>query len=100
MINLLDRQASGRHIAIMFLVALATLVGANIFSTDFYRHTGGYGLLDLAGGRNAAAAGTGYTPNTAYELLTRCGPAGRHNQMVFTFTLDVLVPIATFLFLA
>jgi hypothetical protein len=100
MIKLLDRQASGRHVAITFLAALATLVGANIYSTHFYRHTGGYGLLDLAGGRNAGAAGAGYSPDTAYELLTRWGPAGRHDQLVFTLTLDVLVPIATFLFLA
>jgi hypothetical protein len=99
-IELLDRRASGRHVAIMLLVAIATLVGANVFSTHFYRHTGGYGLLDLAGGSNASVIGTGYTPDTAYELLTRWGPAGRHDQLLFTLTLDVLVPIVTCAFLA
>jgi hypothetical protein len=100
MIRLLDRLATGRHVAITFLAALAVLLGANVFSTHFYRRTGGYGLLDLAGGSNVAATGTGYSPDTAYELLTRWGPAGRHDQLVFTLTLDVLVPILTFLFLA
>jgi len=96
----LDRLATGRNVSILLVVELGLLIAANAFSSHFYRHTGGYGLLDLAGGKNAAAVGAGYTPGDAYALLTRWGPVGRHLQLVFTLTLDVLVPIVTFLFLA
>ena len=42
---------------------------------------------------------TGYTPDDAYALLTHWGTVGRHDQLLFTLTLDVLVPPATWLFL-
>ena len=42
---------------------------------------------------------TGYTPDDAYALLTHWGPVGRHDQLRFTLTLDVLVPPATWMFL-
>jgi len=83
MIEFLDRQATGRHVIIMFVAALSVLLTANVFSTRFYRQTGGEGLLDLAGrGRNATAAG--WPPR----------PGG------FTLTLDVLVPTVAFPLLA
>jgi len=41
MIAFLDRQATGRHVIIMFVAALSVLLTANVFSTRFYRQTGG-----------------------------------------------------------
>jgi hypothetical protein len=95
----LDRLATTRNVVTSLVVALILLLAANLFSSQFYDLTGGYGLLDLAGGRNALTLRTGYSANDAYELLTHWGTVGRRNQVVFTLTLDVVVPAATWLFL-
>jgi len=100
MIAVLERHTTGRNLVVLFVAALGLLVAANVFSTYFYLHTGGYGLLDLAGGKNAAAVGAGHTPDGAYALITRWGQAGRHRQLVFTLSIDALVPLLTFLSLA
>ena len=99
LIKRLDRLATGRHVIATLVGALALLLAANAFSSYFYDLTGGHGLLDLAGGRNASTVRTGYTPDDAYALLTRWGRVGRHDQLLFTLTIDVLVPPATWLLL-
>ena len=99
LIKRLDRLATGRHVIATLVVAFAPILAANAFSSYFYHLTGGHGLLDLAGGRNALTFQTGYTPDDAYALLTHWGPVGRHDQLRFTLTLDVLVPPATWMFL-
>lgn len=93
----LDRLATGRNVGIAFAVSLGCLVAANIFATLFHGWTGGYGLLDLAGARNALENRPGYTADEAYALMTAWGPSGRRNQVLFTATGDVLLPFATFL---
>ncbi len=99
LIKRLDRLATGQHVIAALVVALVLLLAANAFSSYFYELTAGHGLLDLAGGRNALTFRTGYTPDDAYALLTHWGTVGRHDQLLFTLTLDVLVPPATWLFL-
>jgi hypothetical protein len=99
LIKRLDRLATARNVVMSLVIALSLLLASNIFSSHFYDLTGGYGLLDLAGGRNALTFRTGYSANDAYVLLTHWGTVGRLNQVVFTLTLDVLVPPATWLFL-
>ena len=99
LIKRMDRLATGRHVIAALVVALALFLTANTFSSYFYDLTGGHGLLDLAGGRNVLTFRTGYTPDDAYALLTYWGTVGRHDQLLFTLTLDVLVPPATWLFL-
>jgi hypothetical protein len=95
----LDRLATGRTVIITLAVALSLLLAANVFSSHFYDASGGYGLLDLAGGRNALTFQQPYTPADAYALMTHWGADGRHDQLMFTLTLDILLPPATWLFL-
>jgi hypothetical protein len=99
LIKRLDRLATGWRVIAALVGALALLLAANAFSSYFYDLSGGHGLLDLAGGRNALTFRTGYTPDDAYALLTHWGTVGRHDQLLFTLTLDVLVPAATWLLL-
>jgi hypothetical protein len=100
MLRLLDRWATGRAVAIAFAVSLGALVAANAFATLFYTRTGGHGLLDLAGGRNTLDSRPGYTADGAYALMTAWGPAGRRDQVLFTLTGDVLLPLTLFVFTA
>jgi hypothetical protein len=99
LIERLDRLATARNVITTLLVALSLLLAANVFSSHFYAATGGYGLLDLAGGRNALTFQKPYTPADAYALMVHWGAGGRQDQLLFTLTLDVLVPPATWLFL-
>ena len=100
LIERLDRLATGRNVIITLVAALSLLLAANVFSSHFYVETGGYGLLDLAGERNALTFQKPYTPEDACALLIHWGATGRHDQLVFTLTLDALGPPATWLFLA
>jgi hypothetical protein len=76
------------------------LVAVNVFATIFYTRNGGYGLLDLGGGRNATASRPGFTPDDVYALMSAWGPGGRRGQMLFTLTGDVLLPLTVFAFTA
>jgi hypothetical protein len=98
MIDRLDRLATGRHVVIAFLASFGALVAANVFATLFYSATGGYGILDLAGARNALDPQSAYTAERAYALMTAWGPVGRRNQVLFTATGDVVLPLVTFAF--
>jgi len=100
MIERLDRLATGRNVLITFGLALGCLVGANVFATAFHARTGGHGILDLGGARNALDEPSGYTADEAYALIAAWGPAGRRDQVLFTVTGDVLLPMATLLFAA
>jgi hypothetical protein len=95
----LDRLATARKVITAFTVALSLILAANVFSSHFYDATGGYGLLDLAGGRDALTFQKPYTPADAYALMVHWGAGGRQDQLLFTLTLDVLVPPATWMFL-
>jgi hypothetical protein len=95
----LDRLATARNVITTLLLALSLLLSANAFSSHFYIATGGYGLLDLGGGRDALAFQKAYTPADAYALVVHWGAGGRQDQLLFTLTLDVLLPPATWLFL-
>jgi hypothetical protein len=100
LIKRLDRLATGWNVVATSVVALSLLIAANVFASHFYLQTGGYGLLDLAGGRNALTIQKPYTPEDAYALMAHWGVAGRHDQLIFTLTLDAVVPATTWLFLA
>jgi hypothetical protein len=93
-----DQQVTGRRVAVAFAVMVSCLVAANVFSTLFYGWTGGYGILDFAGGRNAFDQRPGYTPDDAYALLAAWGSAGRRDHVVFTATGDVVLPLTAFAF--
>jgi hypothetical protein len=99
LIERLDRLATRRNVTIALAVMLSLILAANVFSSHFYAATGGYGLLDLAGGRDALTFQKPYTPADAYALMVHWGAGGRQDQLLFTLTLDVLVPPATWLFL-
>jgi hypothetical protein len=99
LIKRLDRLATGWNVVATSVVALSLLIAANVFASRFYLQTGGYGLLDLAGGRNALTIQKPYTPEDAYALMAHWGVAGRHDQLIFTLTLDAVVPATTWLFL-
>jgi hypothetical protein len=99
LIKRLDRLATARNVITALAVALGLVFAANVFSSHFYAATGRYGLLDLAGGRNALTFQRPYTPADAYSLMVHWGAGGRQDQLLFTLTLDVLVPPATWLFL-
>jgi hypothetical protein len=99
LIERLDRLATARNVITTLLLALSLLLSANAFSSHFYIATGGYGLLDLGGGRDALAFQKAYTPADAYALVVHWGAGGRQDQLLFTLTLDVLLPPATWLFL-
>jgi hypothetical protein len=99
LIERLDRLATARNVITTLLLALSLLLSANAFSSHFYIATGGYGLLDLGGGRDALAFQKPYTPADAYALVVHWGAGGRQDQLLFTLTLDVLLPPATWLFL-
>ena len=99
LIERLDRLATARDVITTLPVALSLILAANVFCSAFYAATGGYGLLDLAGGRNALTFQKPYTPADAYALMVHWGAGGRQDQLLFTLTLDVVVPPATWLFL-
>lgn len=98
MIERWDRRVTGRRVAVALAVMVGCFVAANVFSTLFYGWTGGYGILDFAGGRNAFDPRPGYTPDDAYALLTAWGQAGRRNQILFTVIGDVVLPLTAFTF--
>ena len=97
LIKRLDRLATGRQViaALVVVLALSLPRAALQQLTRTTCRSGGHGLLDLAGRKNALTFPTRYTPDDAYALLTHWGTVGRHDQLHPGLTLDEPAPPAT-----
>lgn len=88
------RIATRRH----FLILLTVFIGINLLLlsplspfTTLLAYSGGVGLLDVI---------FLYTPDTAYDVLTAYGAAGRDYYLSVLFPIDLVTPILMNLFLS
>ncbi len=102
MFNKLVAIATGRNLAWSLIVLLIFMVAMNLGATAFFHYTNGVGILDTAGGANLLDNRTnGYSPETAYEMVTAYGKQGIRYHLMLTMV-DFFFPptLAFFLLLA
>lgn len=90
--------ATGRNTVRALIAALVFMILMNIGATAFFRFTHGVGVLDTAGGANLLDQRSGYSPESAYEMISAYGGQGVRYYMLFTVA-DTFFPLTLTFFL-
>lgn len=89
--------ATGRNTVRALIAALAFMVMMNIGATAFFQFTHGVGVLDTGGGANLLDNRTsGYSPESAYNMISAYGSQGIRYYLLFTVADTFFPPTLAF----
>jgi hypothetical protein len=97
MFEKLNSIATGRNTIRALIAALAFMVMMNIGATAFFRSTHGVGVLDTGGGASLLDNRTsGYSPESAYNMISAYGSQGIRYYLMFTVADTFFPPTLAF----